>query len=261
MKKVDLYQGDCLECMKQLSDKSIDMILSDLPYGMTRCPWDVEIPFEPLWEQYLRIIKPSGVIALFGAEPFSSRLRLSNIKMYKYDWVWDKIRGTGFLNAKKQPLRCHENISVFYKGQCYYNPQKTTGHPVKKAFRRAGSIKTPTYGKMEKDVYYESTERYPRSIQAFSSDAQSTLSQPAQKPVNLLSYLIKTYTKPDETVLDNCMGTGSTGVACLVTGRKFIGMEIDPEKFALAEKRISDMDAVLCGGDEIATHTGGDGSE
>lgn len=258
--KVNLYQGDCLECMRRLPDKSVDMILCDLPYGMTRCPWDVEIPFEPLWEQYLRIVKPSAAIVLFGAEPFSSRLRLSNIKMYKYDWVWDKVRNTGFLNAKKQPLRCHELISVFYQGQCYYDPQKTTGHPVKKAFRRAGSIRTSTYGKMEKNCLYESSERYPRSIQAFSSDLQSVSSQPAQKPVELLSYLIRTYTKPGETVLDNCMGTGSTGVACLTTGRKFIGMEIDPEKFALAEQRISDVAAVLCGGDEIATHGGeGDG--
>ena len=234
---VDLKQGDCLELMKEIPDGSIDLILCDLPYGKTQCRWDSVIPFEPLWEEYNRIIKQNGAIALFGTEPFASHLRLSNLKNYKYDWVWDKVKGTGFLNAKKQPMRNHEVICVFYKKQCTYNPQKTTGHQLKVSFR-SKKLQTDVYGEMKNDYKYVSSERYPRSIQVFSTDTQNSSLHPTQKPVALLEYLIKTYTNPGETVLDNCMGSGSTGVACVNTGRNFIGYELEQKYFDIAVERI-----------------------
>lgn len=207
--------------------------------GTTQCKWDIIIPFDSLWEQYERVIKPNGAIVLFGCEPFSSHLRLSNLKNYKYDWVWDKIKGTGFLNAKKQPMRNHEFIHIFYKKQCLYNPQKTQGHNKKVSFR-AKHLQTDVYGDMNNDYYYESTERYPRSIQEFSTDTQNSSLHPTQKPVALLEYLIKTYTNEGELVLDNCMGSGSTGIACQNTNRKFIGMEKDEKYFEIAKNRLID---------------------
>lgn len=235
--KSKLIKGDCLIEMTNIKDKSIDMILCDLPYGSTCCDWDIIIPFKDLWKQYSRIIKDNGAILLFGAEPFSSRLRLSNIDNYKYDWIWDKIKGTGFLNAKKQPMRNHELISVFYKKQCIFNPQKTYGHEKKESYR-SGDMQTDVYGKMKNNYTYSSTERYPRSIQIFSTDTQNTSLHPTQKPVNLLRYFIFTYTNKGDTVLDNCMGSGSTGIACLETKRNFIGIEKDPDIYKTAETRI-----------------------
>jgi site-specific DNA-methyltransferase (adenine-specific) len=223
--------------MNNIPDKSIDMILCDLPYGTTQCKWDTVLPFEPLWKQYNRIIKDNGAIVLFGSEPFSSTLRLSNLKYYKYDWIWDKVKGTGFLNARKQPMRNHELISVFYKKQCLYNPQKTFGHNMKKSYR-SKDLQTDVYGEMKNDYTYESTERYPRSIQVFSTDTQNSSLHPTQKPVALLEYMIKTYTNEGETVLDNCMGSGSTGVAAKNLHRKFIGIEKDNTYFSIAEERI-----------------------
>lgn len=237
MSFVQLWQGDCLELMKHIPDGSVDMILCDLPYGTTACKWDSVIPFEPLWEQYNRVAKENAAIVLHAAEPFASFLRLSNIKNYKYDWVWDKVKGTGFLNAKKQPLRNHELLCVFYKKQCVYNPQKTTGHIKRKSYRSA-NLQTPVYGEMRNDYSYESTERYPRSIQVFSTDTQNSSLHPTQKPVALLEYLVKTYTNKGDLVLDNCMGSGSTGVACVHTERNFIGIELDKQYFDIAEKRI-----------------------
>lgn len=180
--------GDCLELMKEIPEKSIDMILCDLPYGTTQCKWDTVIPFEPLWVQYNRIIKENGAIVLFATEPFASRLRMSNIKNYKYDWVWDKVKGTGFLNAKRQPMRNHELICVFYKKQCVYNPQMTHGHILKKSYR-SKKLQTDVYGEMKKDYRYESTDRYPRSIQVFSTDTQNSSLHPTQKPVALTDKL------------------------------------------------------------------------
>ena len=237
MSKVELYQGDCLKIMKQIPDNSIDMVLCDLPYGTTQCKWDIIIPFDELWKQYNRIAKENAAIVLFGTEPFSSYLRLSNIKDYRYDIIWDKIKGTGFLNAKKQPMRNHENISIFYKKQCTYNPQKTIGHILKQTCRKKES-QTDVYGTLTKDNYYSSTERYPRSIQIFSTDTQLSALHPTQKPVKLLEYLIKTYTLENETVLDNCMGSGSTGIACKNLNRNFIGIELDEYYFKLAKERI-----------------------
>ena len=237
----ELWQGDCLELMKDIPDKSVDCIITDLPYGTTQCKWDTIIPFEPLWRQYNRIIKDNGAIVLFGTEPFSSHLRLSNLKNYKYDWIWDKVKGTGFLNAKRQPMRNHELISVFYKKQCTYNPQKTYGHKMKKSYR-SKDLQTDVYGEMKNDYTYESTERYPRSIQVFSTDTQNSSLHPTQKPVALIEYLIKTYTNDGELVFDSCMGSGTTGVACINTNRRFIGIELDNNYFEIAKNRISEVE-------------------
>lgn len=221
-----IIHGDCLEVMKNIPDKSVDMILCDLPYGTTACKWDTVIPFEPLWEQYKRVIKDAGVIVLTGTEPFSSRLRMSNLEMYRYDWIWDKVKGTGFLNAKKQPMRNHELISVFYKNQCKYYPQKTHGHKRKQSYRSV-NLQTDVYGKTNNDYHYDSTERYPRSIQVFLTDTQNYSLHPTQKPVALFEYLIKTYTNEGNLVLDNCSGSGTTAIACHNLDRNFICIEKD----------------------------------
>ena len=234
------YCMDCFDGMAQIDDKSIDMILCDLPYGTTQCSWDVIIPFEPLWKEYKRIIKDNGAIVLFGMEPFSSYLRISNIDMYKYDWIWDKVKGTGFLNAKKQPMRSHEIISVFYKRQCKYHPQMTENHVRKISSKKKNLPQSKVYGKMDKPTYYDSTERYPRSIQVFSTDTQKSSIHSTQKPVALCEYLIKTYTDIGDLVLDNCAGSGSTGIACHNTGRRFIGFEKDKLIFEMANRRLED---------------------
>lgn len=239
---VTLLNIDCMEYMAGLPDNSIDMILCDLPYGTTQCKWDIIIPFDQLWAHYKRIIKDNGAIVLFGAEPFSSLLRTSNLSWFKYDWIWDKIKGTGFLNAKKQPMRNHEIISVFYKTQCTFNPQKTYGHNNKKSYRRK-HLQTDVYGLMNKNYNYESTERYPTSIQVFSTDTQNSSLHPTQKPVALCEYLIKTYTNSNELVLDNCMGSGTTAIASANTGRSFIGCELDPDYYAAACKRFKEQTA------------------
>jgi len=231
------YNMDCLDGMKLIDNKSIDMILCDLPYGTTQCKWDVLIPFTPLWEQYNRIIKDNGAIVLFGTGPFSSTLRLSNLKNYKYDWVWDKVKGSGFLNAKKQPMRNHEVLSVFYKKQCTYNPQKTQGHQKKKSFR-GKHLQTDVYGEMKKDNLYESTERYPRSIQIFSPDTQKSSLHPTQKPIALCEYMIKTYTNKNEVILDNCGGSGTTAIACINTNRQYILMEKYQDKYEVGLDRV-----------------------
>lgn len=230
--------GDCLERMKEIPDGSVDMVLCDLPYGTTACKWDNIIPFVPLWEHYNRIAKINAAMIFCGAEPFSSLLRMSNTKYYKYDWVWDKVKGTGFLNAKKQPMRNHELVSVFYRKQCKYNPQKTRGHANKKSIRKI-HLQTDVYGDMGGNVY-ESTERYPRSIQVFSSDTQNSSFHPTQKPLALMEYMIRTYTNEGDVVLDNCMGSGTTGVACVNTNRKFIGIEMDENYFNIASNRIKE---------------------
>lgn len=237
MKDIELWQGDCLELMDNIPDKSVDCIITDLPYGVTQCKWDIVIPFESLWKQYDRVIKDNGAVVLFGAEPFSSYLRLSNIKNYKYDWIWDKVKGTNFLNAKRQPMRNHEVISVFYKKQCTYNPQKTYGHKKKKSYK-SKKLQTEVYNETKNNCLYESTERYPRSIQVFSTDTQKSALSPTQKPVALMEYLIKTYTNETEIVLDSCMGSGTTGVACINTNRKFIGIELEEKYFNIAKERI-----------------------
>ena len=236
---VSLYNGDCLKLIKDVPSGSIDLILTDPPYGTTNCKWDIIIPFEPMWQQIKRIIKPNGAICLFGSEPFSSALRMSNIKDFKYDWYWQKTTPTGFLNAKKQPLRNIETISVFYSKQPTYNPQKTYGHKrkVSLAKHKQNCKKAEEYNDYGL-ASYDSTERYPTQILQFKTDRQKSALHPTQKPVALLEYLIKTYTNEGETVLDFTMGSGSTGVACVNTHRNFIGIELDEGYFQIAKERI-----------------------
>ena len=230
----NLYHGDCLDIMKDIPDKSVDMILCDLPYGTTTCSWDVVIPFDKLWEQYHRVIKNNGAIVLFGSEPFSSALRMSNIKNYKYDWIWDKVKSNGFLNANRCPMKRHEIISVFNTTKYFPIKEKLDKPRISKMYKKSecfGDIKEHT----EKII----TEKYPTSILVFSNANQKHKVHPTQKPTDLLEYLIKTYTNENETVLDNCMGSGSTGVACINTNRNFIGIEKDDKYFKIAEDRIN----------------------
>lgn len=237
MNDLTLLQGDCFELMKGILDGSIDMILCDLPYGTTACKWDSVIPFEPLWEQYNRIIKDNGAIVLFGSEPFSTELRHSNLKMYKYDWVWNKkLAGNGIL-AKRQPLKIHENIMVF--NTSIYMPQMTKGKLRKKM---TGNIKeSEITGGNSVVKEYCNDEYYPKSIiEVSAANMRKGRLHPTQKPVDLLEYLVKTYTNEGDVVLDNCMGSGSTGVACVNTGRKFIGMELDKGYFDIACNRIAE---------------------
>jgi site-specific DNA-methyltransferase (adenine-specific) len=245
-----LYHGDCLEVMNIIPDKSIDMILCDLPYGTTACKWDVVIPFEPLWKQYERIIKDNGAIVLFGCNPFTAMLIVSNLKLFKYTIVWNKVSKTDFMNAKNKPLRQHEDLMVFSKGtvaNCSkklmkYNPQgiKPGNRSGKQTFAEYTSA---TKGKRPcmKDFYETKNSNYPTSIITFSNANRTRAFFPTQKPVPLLEYLIKTYTDEGKTVLDNCMGSGSTGEAALNTGRFFIGIEKDDYIFEIAKKRIEDL--------------------
>lgn len=240
---MNLMQGDCLELMKTIPDGSVDLILTDPPYGTTACKWDSIIPFEPMWEQLKRIIKPNGAIVLFGSEPFSSMLRVSNLKMFKYDWIWEKPKGTGHLNAKKQPMRYTENIHVFYGGQCLYYPQKTNGHKPSNVNGKRGK-ETDVYGNFKHIIRGGQTDRYPKNILKFNNvNSAHGIVHPTQKPVSLLEYLIKTYTQENETVLDFTMGSGSTGVACVNTNRNFIGIELDEKYFEIAQSRILQLNA------------------
>lgn len=235
MNQMHLVLGDCLERMKEIESGTVDMILCDLPYGTTCCSWDVVIPFENLWVEYERVIKPNGAIVLFGSHPFSAVLACSNLELFRYEWIWEKPAATGFLNADKQPLRAHENILVFYKCLPTFNPQKTFGHERKKSKRK--NIGSAHYGKQLNIKDYDSTERYPRTVQVFSKDYPSI--HDTQKPVALCEYLIRTYTNAGELVLDNTMGSGTTGVACVNTRRRFIGIEKDEKIFNEAKERIA----------------------
>ena len=231
---IDLKHGDCLELMKDITDGSVDMILCDLPYGTTACKWDSVIPFKPLWEQYKRLIKDEGAICLFGSEPFSTELRHSNLKMFKYDWIWEKEQGANFMLCKHQPYKVHEIISVFSKKKHLYIPQMTEGNPYISGKGTSGDI-TNNVAKVQTR---NNGTRYPRSIQRFNTEKSKGSFHPTQKPVALLEYLIKTYTNEGGTVLDNCMGSGSTGVACVNTNRRFIGIELDDKYFEIAKQRI-----------------------
>ena len=242
MNKIDLLHGDCLIEMDKIEDKSVDMILCDLPYGTTACKWDTVIPFEPLWEQYKRVIKDNGAIVLFGSEPFSSNLRMSNIGMYRYDWIWEKSKAGNFMNVKTQPQKIHEDILVFYKDNSTYNPQMEDSVRISsrnKGKRANANILGTSFDKPE---YIDDGKRFPYSIQFYSNQSGELNNvhrlHPTQKPVALLEYLIKTYTNEGETVLDNCMGSGSTGVACKNTNRNFIGIELDEDYFNIAKERI-----------------------
>jgi site-specific DNA-methyltransferase (adenine-specific) len=234
------------------------MRLSQTPRisGTTACKWDNVIPFDDMWKRLNALIKPNGAIVLFGSEPFSSLLRVSNLKAYKYDWKWDKTTATGHLNAKKQPMRANEDICIFYYKQPVFNPQKTQGHSrkISSAASRAKSIerainKTKVYGNENINTIpsYDSTERYPRNIIKFSNDKQKSAIHPTQKPVALMEYLIKTYTNEGETVLDFTMGSGTTGVACKQTNRNFYGCELEPDYVAIANKRLEKVQGNLFG--------------
>ena len=235
--KVQLYKGDCLEIMKDIPDKSIDMILCDLPYGTTQNKWDSVIPFDELWREYKRTIKDNGVIVLTSQGIFTAKLILSNEKWFKYKLVWEKSKATNFLNAKKQPLRKHEDICVFYNKQPKYNPQMTEGEPYDKGIRK--NQLTGSYGEFNPVHVKSEGKRYPTDVVYFkTAESEGKVYHSTQKPVALLEYLIKTYTNEGELVLDNCMGSGSTGVACLNTNRKFIGIELDENYFNIAKERI-----------------------
>ena len=238
-----LLQGDCLELMRDIPDGSVDMICCDLPYGTTACAWDSVIPFSPLWEQYERIAKHNAAIVLFGSEPFSTELRHSNLKLFRYDWIWQKTLASNFQQCRKQPLKLHEIASVFYKSQPTYNPQMEVGKPYTDKARK-NIVRVHGEKEFVKRPIQNSGTRYPSSVQRFSNGNNGNV-HPTQKPVPLLEYLIKTYTNPGETVLDNCMGSGSTGVARVNTGRDFIGIELDPGYFRTAQKRIEDAQAQM----------------
>lgn len=243
---IKLLNGDCLQLMKDIPDKSIDMILCDLPYGTTACKWDSVIPFKPLWEQYNRIIKDNRAIVLFGSEPFSTELRRSNLKMFKYDWIWVKNRTVGFLNAKNAPLKKHEQISIFSNGMTannnknrmiYYPQNLKEINEVRKSINQGSDTVVGNRPGRKKD-YVAKFKGYPNSILYFNNEKKQI--HPTQKPVALLEYLIKTYTNELDIVLDNCMGSGSTGVACVNTNRDFIGIELDKKYFDIAKQRIND---------------------
>lgn len=231
-----IYNEESIEGMNRLEDKSIDMILCDLPYGTTRNEWDSIIPLDELWEQYERIIKDNGAIVLTAQTPFDKVLGVSNLKLLRYEWIWDKRLGTGFLNASKMPLKRHENVLVFYKKLPTYNPIKTKGRFYRKGYNTGKSTNYGRHG----TVFSENTSgmRMPTSIIEFSNADRTSIIHPTQKPVELFEYLIKTYTNPGEVVLDNCMGSGTTAVACINTNRKYIGFEMDKDYYKGSKERI-----------------------
>jgi site-specific DNA-methyltransferase (adenine-specific) len=234
-----VHEGDCLELMKEIPDKSIDMILCDLPYGTTRNKWDSVIPLEPLWEQYNRVIKDNGAIVLTASQPFTTELITSNKKSFKYTLVWDKVLPTGFLNAKKMPLKRHEDVVVFYKRPPSYNPQmEIRGKERQKgSYNKRKGDGDSCYGKFE-NVSYKNNTYYPTSLLKFSNAIQKDKVHTTQKPVALFEYLIKTYTSEGEVVLDNCLGSGTTAIAAINTNRHFIGIEKEREYVDIANERI-----------------------
>ncbi len=240
--KYKLHRGDCLEEMTQIDDGSIDTIIADLPYGTTACNWDSVIPFEPMWTQFKRVIKKRGAVVLFGSQPFTSQLINSNLPWFKYSLVWDKRLAGNFLNANRMPLMIHEDVPIFGKHQTTYNPQMIKGQMRGKGSKTKSNAGNGAnaYGKYAPS-YKKNDLYYPRSI-VYKSNGDRTNGDnglhPTQKPVALLEYLIKTYTNPGETVLDCTMGSGTTGVAAMKTGRRFVGIELDPTYFEIAQTRI-----------------------
>lgn len=239
-----LMHGDCLELMATLPDASIDMIMCDLPYGTTACAWDSVIPFDQLWRQYLRIVKPNAAVVLTSSQPFTSALGASKLDLLKYQWYWRKSRATGHLNAKKMPMKDVEDVLVFYRSLPVYNPQgvrkvertvkNSASHIARGVSSDATSVVT---GGITRTEYSQTATDYPRQVLDIASEGKTV--HPTQKPVALMEYLIRTYTNEGDTVLDNCMGSGTTGVACINTNRNFVGMERDDKYFAIAEDRIN----------------------
>lgn len=238
MKINEIYLGDCLELMpKHVEDKSIDMIFCDLPYGTTQNKWDSVIPLDKLWSEYERVIKDNGAIVLFAAQPFTSALIMSNPKLFKYDWTWQKPKGTGHLNAKRQPMRDKEDICVFYKKQCTYNPQMTKGEPYKEKSGWKGTEGYEGYGVDKRLGNDNNGVRYPKQVQQFGVVERDTL-HPTQKPLALIEYMIKTYTNEGDLILDNTCGSGTTGLGAKNLKRDYIMMEQDPKYYEIACKRV-----------------------
>lgn len=244
--KLTLLNGNCLDIMPTLPDGCVDMVFCDLPYGTTQNSWDNIIAFDKLWKNYNRIVKENGAIVLTSQQPFTSKLIMSNIDDFRYEWIWEKNKATGHLNAKKMPMKAHENICIFYRKLPTYNPQKTTGHKPFGAVKPKENIPAPeqtrNYGHMIKTFGNagNTTDRYPRTIQKFPviNNDNPEKWHPTQKPAELIEYFIKTYSNENDTILDNCMGSGSTGIACLNSNRKFVGIEIDKEYYDKASDRI-----------------------
>jgi len=242
MKRNEIYLGDCLELMpKHIEDNSVDMIFCDLPYGTTKCKWDSVIDLPKLWKEYERVIKDNGAIVLFAQTPFDKVLGASNLKMMKYEWIWEKTQATGHLNAKKMPMKAHENILVFYKKLPIYNPQKTTGHKPINSYTKYVNTQNNTeiYGEMKREISGGGeTDRYPRSVVTYASDKQKSKLHPTQKPLALIEYMIKTYTNEGDLILDNACGSGTTGVGAEKLNRGWVMMEKDPEIYDTACKRL-----------------------
>jgi len=233
----EIHEGDCLEVMRDIPDGSIDMILCDMPYGTTACKWDTVIPFEPLWEQYERIIKDNGAMVFTASQPFTSALIMSNLKKFRYELIWEKTIATNPFSSHKQPMKKHENICIFYKKQPIYNPQFEKGKPYTDRGNRKN--KRSAQREMNKTAIINNGYRYPSSVKIFSNGNKNSL-HPTQKPVPLFEYLIKTYTNENEIVLDNCIGSGTTAVAAINTNRNFIGIEQDAGYAAIARQRVND---------------------
>lgn len=240
---VQLLHGDCLELMRDLPDDSVDLILCDLPYGTTQNKWDSVVPLHALWAQYRHIAR--GAIVLTAAQPFTSILICSNLAMFKYEWIWRKSRPTGQLNAKKEPLRDKEDIAVFYSSPPTYNPQMTTGLPNHVSGKPRIKTASANWGQQYEITEIKTDQKYPKAVLDFPSLNPRDNLHSTQKPVALMEYLIRTYTNPGDTVLDNCMGSGTTGVACINTGRNFIGMEMDAGYFEIAKRRIEEAQSRL----------------
>ena len=243
-----LYQGDCLEVMKSIPDASVDMILCDLPYGTTACKWDAVIPFADLWAAYRRVLKPNGVAVLTASQPFTTALAASNLGEFKYQWVWQKERPSNPQLAKLQPLKVHEDILVFARGKATYNPQGLVEIP--ESERKVHKPESNSLGHCQRKPYVQTHTGYPKSVVAFPSERGH---HPTQKPVALMEYLIKTYTNEGDLVMDNTMGSGTTGVACANTGRRFIGIERDKNYFEIARSRIAEAVRKAKTGDKTTT--------
>jgi site-specific DNA-methyltransferase (adenine-specific) len=231
---MQLIQGDCLEVMKTIPDASIDMVLCDLPYGITQNKWDSEIPLSDLWSAYTRLCR--GAVVLTAAQPFTSRLVMSNPEAFKYSWIWEK-EPSGNLNAKRMPMAAHEDVLVFCKTKCPYYPQGL--RPTLRKRGPSDNSKTDNYGAQKREAYVQTVTGYPSTILSFAKDREKI--HPTQKPIALMEYLIRTYTNESDTVLDNCMGSGTTGVACAKAGRKFIGIELDPKYFQISQERLGKL--------------------
>lgn len=233
-----LFLGDALKVLPFLPAGEADAVIADLPYGTTNCEWDSIIPLSNLWSEYDRVCKERAPVILTAQTPFDKVLGMSNLECLRYEWIWEKTEATGHLNAKKMPMKAHENVLVFYRKLPTYNPQKTFGHERKTAVARRHLDNSPIYGTQRGTSSYDATDRYPRSVLTFATDKQTRNLHPTQKPVALMQYLVRTYTNPGDLVLDNCFGSATTAIACIREERRFIGIEIDPQHFATGVGRI-----------------------